>query len=717
MMTVKQLKTKTRLLVFFFVTVAVPSLFLAYLSLRGIQSERAAAERDLLEQHEGIAQSIVNVIEQELQRIEQTADDLLNRQRRQDPSDLRSMAERIKLSSPLVGEPFFVSKTQFVFPLATRLFRRENDAQMIPTSLSMTESNEEYLQAIQREFQARDFEGASAAYAEALKKATAPQDRVTVLFAHARALSRSQKTNEAASVYGEIARRYKGLSIAGGIPVDLAARLELLKGLRFEGESSQAADEIVKMYEDLLDGTWSLARVQCEFILSSLKTAWSRLSAPPATLPSIYEERIRKAEERLQGAFESSEELMALEARVLTDLLSVILTRHDGTSSSRRWKTTVNSRNVSVIAVPSKGANAEEISMVGVLLKADQDSSGLLSLLEKLVLPPNTLVQVGNERDDRAVGSLLPETARKTIQVEFPGGVPAWTITLYHRDAAFFDQLLTSRRRVYVLAFVLAVGVVVFGSILMWRMIAREVELAKLQADFVSTVSHELRSPLTSIRQLSEMLQRGRIPSEERRQRYYDTMVEQSERLSLLVENILDFARFEEGRKVFHVEEADINSFVSEVVDRMQHQIQHEGYRISLVTAEALPPARIDRDALAQALVNLLDNAIKFSGSSKEVRVEVLYDDGCVAIKVIDRGIGIRQDEIKKIFDRFYRGPNEDVLATRGTGLGLTIVKYVVEGHGGTIAVQSELGNGSTFTIKLPTTGTEDYAHGTNSHH
>jgi signal transduction histidine kinase len=409
--------------------------------------------------------------------------------------------------------------------------------------------------------------------------------------------------------------------------------------------------------------------------------------------------------------------LLLFERSVVPTILYTGDMRRPNSRPPRRFETLADSSVFSSIALPSPVRGPDAIKMLGVLLNTERESSALSTFLEQVILPSHTLYRVTNELGRHIAGPPIPAGARKTIEARFPLEVPSWTITFYYRDPEFFAQLLASRRRVYVIGLILALGIVTFGSFLTLRLISREVELANLQSDFVSTVSHELRSPLTSIRQLSEMLQSGRIPSEERRQRYYDTIVEQSERLSLLVENILDFSRFEEGRKAFHFEGVDLNVFLREVVARVQHQVQHEGFAITAQLAEKSLPARIDRDAMAQAVVNLLDNATKFSRNSKEVSLSACREGDCARIDVKDHGIGIRPDEIKRVFDRFYRGSTEQVHSTRGTGLGLTIVKRIVEGHQGTITVQSASGRGSTFTIMLPIEGANDHEDTPNSHH
>jgi len=232
--------------------------------------------------------------------------------------------------------------------------------------------------------------------------------------------------------------------------------------------------------------------------------------------------------------------------------------------------------------------------------------------------------------------------------------------------------------------------------------VTHELELAKMKSDFVSAISHEFKSPLTSIRQLAEMLQTGRVPSEERRQKYYDTLLEQSERLSLLTDNVLNFAKMEEGRKEFEFEKTDISALLKEVVPVVQDRVSHEDFEIQLKIENSLPSIMADSTAISQSITNLIDNAIKFSGKAKKIVVKSFTEDQYLVISVQDFGIGIKKEELGKVFDRFYRVGHELTRTVKGSGLGLTLVKQIVEAHQGKVHVESEPGQGSTFSIKLP---------------
>jgi signal transduction histidine kinase len=227
-----------------------------------------------------------------------------------------------------------------------------------------------------------------------------------------------------------------------------------------------------------------------------------------------------------------------------------------------------------------------------------------------------------------------------------------------------------------------------------------------MKSDFVSTISHEFKSPLSSIRQLAEMLQSGRVPSEDRRQEYYDVLVEQSERLTLLIDNILDFAKIEEGRKKFDFQLLDIGSLLQQIVSVIQDQVRHKDFVIQLEIEKPIPVIQADKESVSQAITNLIDNAVKYSGEARNIVVRALAEEKYLIITVKDFGIGIKKEEIDKIFERFYRGGDELTRTVKGSGLGLTLVKQIVEAHHGNVSVESEVGKGSTFTVRIPLDGT-----------
>ena len=247
------------------------------------------------------------------------------------------------------------------------------------------------------------------------------------------------------------------------------------------------------------------------------------------------------------------------------------------------------------------------------------------------------------------------------------------------------------------------------GIFLTYRNVTKEMALARLKSDFVSNVSHELRTPLSLIRLYAETLEMGRITSPEKYQEYYCIIRKESERLTALINNILDFSRIEAGRKEYDFRETDLRELVHNTLDSYRYQIEQNGFTFQ-ETIDDVPPLRVDREAMARSLLNLVNNALKYSQDRKYLGVSLYRDNGSVKLEVEDHGIGIPDQEQQKIFEKFYRVGDPLVHNTKGSGLGLSLVRHIVHAHGGEVTVDSAPGRGSKFTIALPVQAAGDKA-------
>lgn len=240
------------------------------------------------------------------------------------------------------------------------------------------------------------------------------------------------------------------------------------------------------------------------------------------------------------------------------------------------------------------------------------------------------------------------------------------------------------------------------GLVLTKHMVSKEMAVAKLKSDFVSNVSHELRTPLALIRLYAETLELGRISTQEKKQQYYRIIRKESERLTALINNILDFSRIEAGRKEYEFRETDIAELVRNTLDSYRYQVEQQGFALEENIEPNLPAVYIDREAIARALVNLVNNALKYSKNEKFLGVKLYKEKSVVKLEVEDHGIGIERRDQSKIFEKFYRAGDPLVHNTKGSGLGLSLVRHISQAHGGDIEVESTPGHGSRFILSLP---------------
>ncbi|HKG46264.1 MAG TPA: HAMP domain-containing sensor histidine kinase [Pyrinomonadaceae bacterium] len=240
------------------------------------------------------------------------------------------------------------------------------------------------------------------------------------------------------------------------------------------------------------------------------------------------------------------------------------------------------------------------------------------------------------------------------------------------------------------------------GLVLTYRSVNKQVALARLKSDFVSNVSHELRTPLALIRLYAETLELGRITTHEKKNEYYSIIRKESERLTALINNILDFSRIEAGAKEYDFRETDIAELVRTTLDSYRYQIEQQGFALEEQIDPEIPVVKVDREAIARALVNLVNNALKYSTNEKFLGVRLYRDQSVLKLEVSDRGIGIERHEQRRIFEKFYRTGDPLVHNTKGSGLGLSLVRHITRAHGGNVEVESTPGRGSKFTLSLP---------------
>ncbi len=284
-------------------------------------------------------------------------------------------------------------------------------------------------------------------------------------------------------------------------------------------------------------------------------------------------------------------------------------------------------------------------------------------------------------------------------------GANAFKITLYLSNPA--PLYARHRVRVWWLGGIIVLSILGAGIGLMaiHGNLERQLRLNEMKSNFVSSVTHELRAPIASVRLMAESLERGKIPQAEKRQEYYRFIVQECRRLSALIENVLDFARIEQGRKQYHMEEVDLASLIHQTVQVLEpYASEHQVKLAWQPPGNDLEPVQIhcDAHAIQQALINLVDNALKHSPAGAEVLVGLDAQDHKARLWVEDSGPGIPPEEHERIFEQFYRRGSELRRESTGIGIGLTLVRHIVQAHRGQVQVRSAAGQGSRFTLILP---------------
>ncbi len=288
------------------------------------------------------------------------------------------------------------------------------------------------------------------------------------------------------------------------------------------------------------------------------------------------------------------------------------------------------------------------------------------------------------------------------FETRFPNTLYKWLLQIVPRNYTELELSVSNRRRTNLLFIVASMLLIFISLAIIFNTWQRDRQLRKLKEDFISNVSHELKTPLSLIRMFSEMLVMGRAKDDEKKQEYYRIIHNESDRMSRLIANLLDFASL--GRRVEfrHFENTDITQLVTKALEAYRHEIQKDGIQLNLDFAPDVPNSYADPNSITMAFLNLLDNAIKYSGENKKIDIRIWRNGSHVDLSVTDNGVGIPESERQKIFDKFFRGSDPSVRRVRGSGIGLAITKHVAEMHNGEILVKSEPGQGSTFTLRIP---------------
>jgi signal transduction histidine kinase len=493
-----------------------------------------------------------------------------------------------------------------------------------------------------------------------------PQIRAAALLRIARNDRKLGRWDEALAAYGELASvKIAQIEMLPPELIALQARLRVLEQANRVEEARQGA---TLLRDGLRERRWRLTRGAYEFYAGEVQRVLGQSTQP---LDSVEIQALASAVEALYQ--EWRRDLPAAGYRVLREsdqpLLAIWRHANDGMALlllGPRW------------------------------LKAQMDESRGPSFAKQGIAITLTDAE-GRPVLGRHVAGSPSQTVRLASETQLPWNLHAVTV-----DPDTVLAPTRTRSRILVAALGLISALILAGAYLVGRAVTREMAVSRLQSEFVSSVSHEFRTPLSSLCLLSDLLASGRVAGDADRNEYYGVLVRESRRLRRLVEGLLNFGRMEAGAMQYRFETIDPAELVSELSNDFQHEVEASGYRIEVTAGTDTPLVNADRTVLGSAVWNLLDNAVKYSPECRQVWVDVQKEGGRAAIRVHDCGLGIPVAEQRRVFEKFTRGEAARQSGIEGTGVGLAMVHRIMAAHGGEVRLESEPGRGSTFTLLLP---------------
>ncbi|MGB7294035.1 MAG: HAMP domain-containing sensor histidine kinase [Candidatus Aminicenantales bacterium] len=705
-----RLDWQRRAVILFAAFLLILSAVLVFFAVREAEREKLLKEREiegarrrLVETIDGRARSLVSEAENRvLEAVRKVRADTAG------PVQAASLLKIPLAEIPLVSEVFIVdNENQVDFTGARPLYLLPGERRRSMEIARTMENDERWKQAEAAEFRLNDHSRAAVLYRNLAARTADPALDALLLNRQARCYAKSGQHERAVSAYKQQLQIGLPDLASEGIPLEITALYQIGNIHLQREQSAEAAGAFLNLYQGLVDARWPLTKDQ---FFSFKKLAEDRFQTAvgefDASLRAEWADRLEELEklggERLvkTGILEKVGERLIPRIR---------LEAREMDPDSGRFLHIAESTDSGLLL--ASFFSLDKNTMLGLLLDPRALADGLLPPASDKAEPEEGWSIAIIDESGMAVanqGPVSPEASEKSAEPqlvfrgEFTDSFPPWTIDIYRSGASAADKEFRMRRAVYVLSLAAVIAALFFGGFLAIRSTARELKLAKLKSDFTATVSHEFRTPLTSIRYMAELLKRGRVRDEARKQQYYETITGESERLSRLVENLLDFSKIEAGMKEYRFEDADIVALAADVADRFRQQATFKDFTLETEIKEGLPVIPADKDSLARAIFNLLDNAVKYSGGHPHIVLRAWSDEDAINIQVEDHGIGISKSEQKKIFEKFYRSESALESNVKGSGIGLPLVEHVVRAHGGKVILESEPGKGTRVTIRLP---------------
>lgn len=655
---------RNRILLLYFLGVIVPGFFLGYMAIRGIRGDKAIREKQVL---------------QELSLVSQDFFRLMNDQ----VSELTAITEIEKDSSQSL---VFVVRKEVESPIIVAGHRMMFLPDRYLDSAENHEITGDSELAWDMEYVRKDFKGALNYYKHLVVSATNSDVIKTAWFAQARILKKQKQYADALVCYDLIGKKFYSQRI-NGLPAGAVALMETASIKRLSGDTAGTARAIFQMADYLLHPPVNCGQDPMELLISDMADLRKSIT-PLAKESNVILKGTDSLISRLNPFLERS--------GYLSGILSTIDKYVAGVGNQNFYLPAKGYRDWLIIQEDS--SLNKKCWMIDLNRLSESKFPGIIKQYDPGQIYSYRITdQSGQLLYDRVLDS-----DRQFLSFSFPVGLPPWKLEIRKNPEPALAAFLQSGAGLPVIFLIMIAVWLITGLIFTVYTLNAEIKLSRMKTRFISNVSHEFKSPVTSIRHMSELLKLKRVRTEEKKDEFYDSMIDQCDHLTYLIGNILDFSRIEEEMKKFHFESVNLVDLIENIVAIYRNRLSESGLTLSFTKENTIPEIIADKDAIRQVVSNLLDNACKYAAAGKRIDVNLTSDSSEVCLEIKDYGSGIPKSEQEKIFERFYRIDDSKNVGIKGSGIGLTLVRKIIESHHGRVELKSKMGEGSSFFVFIP---------------
>jgi len=696
----KILSHRKTVIIFFF-AIFIPSLIVCYVSLNTFSKRQEAVKRVLESNFWISADASLKSIEGTLIEEETKA---LNSER------------FIRIMQSKKWDSIFIASSLLSKEVPVKLFLLDANYKIILPETGIEKTfdiqwekeiiNSPFLQTFQKaeffEFSQKNYLQAAKLYKQCRDSAPSVSYRAIALEGQGRCLLSAEKYAEAKNIYNDLLKNYATLYNKTGQPYGIIASFQLFEIFQKMNLEENSLKILLDLYQKIRAGAWLINNPSYDFYSSEIQTVLEN-KLHEGTFPEI-----QKSYTKIQSEKSTYKETLNfidfLENNTIPELKEKISIQHiAGENASGRFLINSEDEYFIISFATLNDFQSEQNFYYGFYWNFQLLKNKILpEILENLTKTSGLKLSIIDEKNQDITTGKEEIVSTESLVFNFQILPLPWKLIVSQPEIATLEKTASREIFLYGVLLIVIVVLILFGAIMIARDISRKSETTRIKTEFVHNISHELKTPLTLIRLFGETLQRKENLTEKEKQECYEIITKESERLSHMINNVLDLSRIEMGRKEFDLKRGNLADVVEDTLESYRYHLEKKGFVIHKNIAPNLSKMEFDGEAIASVLINLLSNAIKFSQKKKEVSVNLFRKDGNAILQVIDKGIGISANEVSLIFERFYQSKNRLVSESKGNGLGLALVKHIAEAHNGRIQVESELGKGSTFSLILP---------------